>query len=314
MGEDQVTVIQDDREAAAEIVRCGAPGTGNGNTVIANEIKGGLHDSYHIVQIIARHRQAHTPYREAGLDREAVARIIDVDAQSWAYRQFNQGHWHDRWKAALAKADAILALTSPTSEDAVEREDRVIALLDDVERALKTKGIWGRHFAADAIRTALSNTQPQAPSEERAREALAQQVEQDMATYPNYWPYHSGKDTPYYIRDAQNADVSSATAIRAMIRFATDTQPVAGGGDAFADAGKPIDRAMVLEEAARLLEDAIATGYAAPLNKVDQCEHEKFGWEDCIACYDERLLHVAAAIRQLASSPPEVVDPTSPPI
>ena len=51
------------------------------------------------------------------------------------------------------------------------------------------------------------------------------------------------------------------------------------------------------ERAAGLLEDAIGKGYATPANKTDQCEHGKFGWEDCIACYDNALLATAQAIR-----------------
>lgn len=31
----------------------------------------------------------------------------------------------------------------------------------------------------------------------------------------------------------------------------------------------------------------IRKGYDVPADKVDQCDHGKFGWEDCIACYDD---------------------------
>jgi hypothetical protein len=51
-------VIQDDRDAASEIVRWGAPGLSNGNATAADEIKGGLHDNYAIVKAFARHRLA----------------------------------------------------------------------------------------------------------------------------------------------------------------------------------------------------------------------------------------------------------------
>lgn len=49
-------VTQADRDMAAYLVRIGAPGCGNGNKVIASGIKGGLHDSYEVVQVFARHR------------------------------------------------------------------------------------------------------------------------------------------------------------------------------------------------------------------------------------------------------------------
>jgi|SRR5882672_2526461 len=55
--------------------------------------------------------------------------------------------------------------------------------------------------------------------------------------------------------------------------------------------------ARVREECAALLETAIAEGYRVPAIKADQCLHGKFGWEDCIVCYDEALLITAAAIR-----------------
>ncbi len=58
-------------------------------------------------------------------------------------------------------------------------------------------------------------------------------------------------------------------------------------------------RAEALEEAAAMLEEAVGKGYASPANKADQCEHGKFGWEDCIACYDEKMMQVATAIRAL---------------
>jgi hypothetical protein len=36
-------------------------------------------------------------------------------------------------------------------------------------------------------------------------------------------------------------------------------------------------------------EAAIGEGYPTPTEKRDQCVHGQFGWEDCIACYDEAL-------------------------
>lgn len=48
-------------------------------------------------------------------------------------------------------------------------------------------------------------------------------------------------------------------------------------------------RIQALEEAAKIMRDAIASGYVAPPRKVDRCAHGKFGWEDCISCYDDAL-------------------------
>lgn len=58
-------VTQADRIIAAEIVRYGAPGVGNGNKVISDEIRGGLHDGYMIVQAIASLREQSTAQLEA---------------------------------------------------------------------------------------------------------------------------------------------------------------------------------------------------------------------------------------------------------
>ena len=58
MTTDKVSVDQRDRDAAAALVRAGYPGGGNGNKVVASGIKGGLHDSYFIVQEVAKHRIA----------------------------------------------------------------------------------------------------------------------------------------------------------------------------------------------------------------------------------------------------------------
>lgn len=51
------------------------------------------------------------------------------------------------------------------------------------------------------------------------------------------------------------------------------------------------------ERAAIALETAIGEGYPAPADKTAQCEHGQFGWEDCIACYDDVLIALATAIR-----------------
>jgi len=50
---------------------------------------------------------------------------------------------------------------------------------------------------------------------------------------------------------------------------------------------------MVREAAAGMLENAVSEGYPTP------AELAVFGWEDCIACYNEQLLKVSAAIRSL---------------
>jgi len=55
-----------------------------------------------------------------------------------------------------------------------------------------------------------------------------------------------------------------------------------------------------VDYAAEKMCDAIASGYPTPTDKHDQCQHGQFGWEDCIACYDEALL---AAIRALSKEP-----------
>lgn len=57
-------------------------------------------------------------------------------------------------------------------------------------------------------------------------------------------------------------------------------------------------RRDALERAATMLEAVIATGYPAP-PKAERCEHGKFAWEDCGACYDDTLDACASAIRAL---------------
>jgi len=44
--------------------------------------------------------------------------------------------------------------------------------------------------------------------------------------------------------------------------------------------------------AADMLQKVIENGYPTPARKVDQCAHGKFGWEDCIACYDNQLFNL----------------------
>ena len=55
-----------------------------------------------------------------------------------------------------------------------------------------------------------------------------------------------------------------------------------------------LDRIAIMEEVLGkvpgIFQDAIEHGYPWPREKVEQCEHGKFKWEDCIACYDEFLM------------------------
>lgn len=59
------------------------------------------------------------------------------------------------------------------------------------------------------------------------------------------------------------------------------------------------------EAAAAMIERAVEGGYPTPAERADQCEHGKFGWEDCIACYDEVLIETAGNVRNLTPSTPE---------
>jgi hypothetical protein len=73
-------VTDEDRQAAAALVRTGAPGLGNGNKVIASEIVGKLHDDYAIVQAFARHRAMHqaSPIAEEIVSEEGFNRAVDI--------------------------------------------------------------------------------------------------------------------------------------------------------------------------------------------------------------------------------------------
>ncbi len=42
-------------------------------------------------------------------------------------------------------------------------------------------------------------------------------------------------------------------------------------------------------EVAVAVREAIASGYPEPAAKADKCEHDLFGWEGCIGCYDDFL-------------------------
>lgn len=55
------------------------------------------------------------------------------------------------------------------------------------------------------------------------------------------------------------------------------------------------------EERAQIVaavRQAINFGYAVPEQKTDQCEHGRFGWEDCIACYDDALEQILLSIER----------------
>ena len=43
------------------------------------------------------------------------------------------------------------------------------------------------------------------------------------------------------------------------------------------------------EQMADAVRKAMQDGYPEPPTKGDECDHGKFGWEDCIACYDTAL-------------------------
>lgn len=64
-------------------------------------------------------------------------------------------------------------------------------------------------------------------------------------------------------------------------------------------------RTALLNGDARWIERAVEGGYPTPAEKADQCEHGKFGWEDCIACYDEVLIETVGNVRNLTPSTPE---------
>jgi hypothetical protein len=52
-----------------------------------------------------------------------------------------------------------------------------------------------------------------------------------------------------------------------------------------------------------MLEAAIAEGYPQPASNDEQCEHDKYRWDDCIACYDAELAKVAERMRALSAPP-----------
>ena len=88
---------------AAEIVRRGAPGVGNGNSVISDEIKGGMHDEYAIAQAIAQYREdTALPLREA------------IQALKPILLFHETGGWEGSiTEETLAKARAALAALHP---------------------------------------------------------------------------------------------------------------------------------------------------------------------------------------------------------
>jgi hypothetical protein len=67
-------VSKEAREAAAAIVESGCPGLGNGNKVVADEIRGGLHDDYAIVQAFQAIRRD---------EAEKCAMVVDEHGVTW---------------------------------------------------------------------------------------------------------------------------------------------------------------------------------------------------------------------------------------
>lgn len=57
-------------------------------------------------------------------------------------------------------------------------------------------------------------------------------------------------------------------------------------------------------EVAEAVREAIAAGYPEPARKVDKCAHGKFGWEGCIACYDD---HLEAALNKAIRTLPTTI-------
>lgn len=182
-------------------------------------------------------------------EKEAVARIIDPNV--WALI--------DHWRNKLAN-----------------RPDLDVRIEEKAKPSLSKAG-----WIIDKIEASRSpSPQPQAVSEDRAREVLAS-VLHDLPM-----PY-----TAERISDGHPIDIPSTAARRAKPRFATDTQPVAGGAS---------DRAMVLEEAASGIRIAIwnvAKGRGMSQDTAIDLVNKAM---------DEPAMK--AAIRQLTSSPPEVVE------
>lgn len=115
-------VTQMDRDAAAEIVRIGAPGLGNGNKVIAGEIKGGLHDAYAVVQTFARHRLS-TPSSTLTPDAEAVvARLNSFTTcgcgdDDWPLLRHDTVHLIDALSATPAIRDQAFEEAARVADD-----------------------------------------------------------------------------------------------------------------------------------------------------------------------------------------------------
>lgn len=85
-------VEQCDRDAAADLARSGAPGLGNGNRVVASEIKGGLHDDYHLVQALAKHRHEQTSAFRSQIEKvrdgyKSQMKFCDIEAMGY-FREF----------------------------------------------------------------------------------------------------------------------------------------------------------------------------------------------------------------------------------
>jgi hypothetical protein len=60
-------------------------------------------------------------------------------------------------------------------------------------------------------------------------------------------------------------------------------------GQAAATLKAQASRIAELEGRVKAVRDCIERGYPT-IGKTDKCQHDCFGFEDCVACYDEALL------------------------
>lgn len=111
-------VTQADRDAAARLVRQGCPGLSNGNKVIADEIKGGLHDDYYVVQTIAKHRldaQSSSPVLvDRPEDVGLVEKVADALENRWLQLCRPENDEKPVWSEL---AQAVLSILTPYTVD-----------------------------------------------------------------------------------------------------------------------------------------------------------------------------------------------------
>ena len=74
-----------------------------------------------------------------------------------------------------------------------------------------------------------------------------------------------------------------------VLRGEHDAHPLVQAFAAPRIAAEEATERATIEKVVAEMRDAIEAGYPAPERKVDRCAHGKFGWEDCIACYDDAL-------------------------